>query len=583
MAALTADESAGGARREIAASAQLMAVAWLRWRMFVNGLFRRRTTAARQAAGIVFGILLRMIVWPMMAATAIGPVAGSAYFAWAAIARNHPEKLAPLLAGIALLWQFVAINGLSVSAATSNFDPSSLARFPLRFGRYLVLRTLIGLLTPSTIIGCLALLAAAAGIGIADPALALPAAMVLAVYALTNIFLTRMIEAWVERWLANRRFREFFAASMALVAVGFQFLNVQRAQGHGHGPAHSWLLRVVTGSDPVLQWLPPGFAAGAIVHTAGFLVAAAQFAALLATTALFAGVFAIRLHAQFLGEHLSEGAGKRAPAKEEAQERARLREAERAAIAEAQHAARPVFPPVIAAVVRKEWITLRGNTSLFVGLLTPPIFVAILYRSPWAQNSTYALPIAIGYTLIGILGGLYNAFGADGLGVQVYLLAPIRMRDVIVGKNSMSLILIGCETALVWTIITTLSRHAIPLTAQVSAVCWTVFLVAANLAVGTVCSIKAPRRFVPGQARQQRNNSASRTSGLLILLVLFGSMGLLFPVVLLGQYLGTPWLAAWIFGPLAAGAVLAYAVVLRSAERMILNSRDVFAEQLCKV
>ena len=162
--------------------------------------------------------------------------------------------------------------------------------------------------------------------------------------------------------------------------------------------------------------------------------------------------------------------------------------------------------------MRKEWITLKGNSALFVGLLTPPIFVAIFYRSPWAQNSSYALPIAVGYTLMGILARLYNAFGADGQGVQVYLLAPIRMSDVIVGKNLMSLILIAGETALVWTIITAFSRHPIPLPAQVSAACWTVLLVAANLAAGTVCSIKSPRRFVPGQMQRRRSATTSRTT-----------------------------------------------------------------------
>jgi ABC-2 type transport system permease protein len=582
MVELAAGGGVRGERREIPASTQLVAVAWLRWRMFVNSLFRRRTTAAREAMGIVLGILLRLIVWPMLAATAIGPIAGSAYFAWAAIAENHPQRLAPLLAGITLLWQFVAINGLSMSATTSGFDPSSLARFPLRFGRYLVLRTLIGLMTPSTIIGCLALLAAAAGIGVADSALALPALVVLAVYALANIFLTRMIGAWLERWLANRRFREFFAAAMALVAVGFQFLNLQRTQMHGHGPGRGLLLSVLNGSDPYLPWLPPGFAANAILHVAHPFAALAQFSALLATTALFAGVFAIRLHAQFLGEHLSEGPGKRGADKAGMRERAMQRKAESAAAA-APQTARPVFPPVIAAVMRKEWITLRGNSGLFVSLLTPPIFVAIFYRSPWAQNPSYALPIAVGYTLMGILAGLYNAFGADGLGVQVYLLAPVRMRDVIVGKNLMSLILMAGETALVWAIITALSRHPIPLPAQVSAACWTVLLIAANLAAGTVCSIKSPRRFVPGQMQRRRSATASRTSGLLVLLVLFGCMALEFPVVLLGQFLGEPWLAAWIFGPLAAGAVLAYAVVLENAAGMILKNRDVFAEELCKV
>ena len=153
-----------------------------------------------------------------------------------------------------MLWQFVSINGLSIAATVSSFDPSSLMRFPLRFGRYLVLRTLLGLMTPSTIVGCLALLAAAIGIGIAKPALALPALIVLAVYALMNVFLTRMIGAWMERWLANRRFREIFGVLMALFAVGIQFLNFQRAPVQRIGAQNSWLLRLFSaqGSRPAL-------------------------------------------------------------------------------------------------------------------------------------------------------------------------------------------------------------------------------------------------------------------------------------------------------------------------------------------
>src|SRR5208337_5206719 len=160
---------------------------------------------------------------------------------------------------IALLWQFVSINGLSIAATIPSFDPASLVRFPLRFGRYFVLRSLLGLMTPSTIVGCLALLAAAVGIGVADASLALPALVVMAVYALMNIFLTRMIGAWMERWLANRRFREIFGLLMALFAVGIQFLSFQRASMRVPGAPDNWFLRFFHGSGPYLHWLPPGF------------------------------------------------------------------------------------------------------------------------------------------------------------------------------------------------------------------------------------------------------------------------------------------------------------------------------------
>ncbi len=312
MAELEAGRPVPFPARDIPARVQLLAVAWLRWRIFVNNTFRRRSSGKGQAVGLALAILVRIIVWPFLALMVIGPIGGSGYLAWTMIAGNHPQRLAPLLAAITVLWLFVSVNGQNVAAALSSFDPSSLIRFPLRFGRYLVLRTFIGLLTPSTIVGCLALLAAAIGIGLARPALALPALAVLAVYALMNVFLTRMIGAWLERWLANRRFREIFSALMALFAVGFQFLNYQRGPMHVVGGRSTWVLNLLHSSGTGLQWLPPGFAANAILRQSYPFAALAQFAALLASTALFAAIFAIRLHKQFLGEYLSEGASRSA-------------------------------------------------------------------------------------------------------------------------------------------------------------------------------------------------------------------------------------------------------------------------------
>ena len=579
MAELEAGKPTPQAARDIPVRTQLFAVAWLRWRIFVNSTFRRRSTG--RAAGLVLAILVRIIVWPFLALMVVGPVGGSGFLAWAAIANNHPQRLAPLLAGIMLLWLFVNINGQNVAAAISSFDPSSLIRFPLRFGRYLILRVFIGFLTPSTIVGCLALLAAAIGIGVADSALALPALVVLAVYALANIFLMRMIGAWFERWLANRRFREFLSALMALSAVGFQFLNYQRGPTHVYGGRTSLIMNVVRGSGTGLRWLPPGFAAHAILERAHPFAALANFAALAASATLFAVVFAIRLHKQFLGEYLSDGPGGRAKASA-GQRRRALAQRARLAATPAQ-AARPAFAPIVAACLQKEWLTLRGNGAQVIAMLTPLFFVVILNRTMFAGQSTYFLPGAIAYVLFGVLAGLYNVFGADGLGVQIYLLAPVRLRDVIVAKNLMSLTLIVAEAGAAWVLVSLLTRGPIPLATQISTGLWTIFVIAANLALGTMRSIQAPRRFIPGQVRGRQTTPTNRTSGLLILLVLFGSMALQFPVTLLSRYFGEPWLGAWIFGPLAAAAVAAYALLLRNAERFIMAHRDVFAEELCKV
>jgi ABC-2 type transport system permease protein len=581
MVELTARESVPGSMPPIPASAQLRAVAWLRWRIFVNGLFRKRPKGNRQIAGMVFATLLRLIVWPMLALIVVGPVAASGFFAWMVISQGHPGSLASLLLGIAMLWQFVSINGLGIAAAIPSFDPGSLVRFPLRFGRYFVLRSLLGLMTPSTIVGCLAVLAAAVGIGVANKALALPALVVMPVYALMNVYLTRMIGAWMERWLANRRFREIFSMFMALFVVSIQFINLQRAPMRAPGTRSSWLLAVLHSSGSYLYWLPSGFAAQAILLVKQPLAAAAQFTALLACTVLFAAVFAIRLHKQFLGELLSEGAVRRG--KTPSAPRVRV-PAQQPSALPAPAASGAIFSPTMAACLRKEWLILRGNGTQLIGLLTPMLFVVIfsLNRAFSSFSAKYYLPSAIAYVLIATLSSLYNIFGADGRGVQVYLLAPVRMLDVVLAKNLMSLALIVTQVGLAWAIICVLGRAPVPIPVQVSTALWTVFVVAMNLAIGTLRSIQAPRHYVPGQGRQQRATPTNRTSALLVLAVLFGSMLLQVPVALASGYFRLPWLATWVFGPLAVAAVFAYALVLRGAERFILSHRDVFAEELCK-
>ena len=582
MAEMTDREGVADALPPIPASTQLLAVAWLRWRIFLNNAFRRQPKNKRQVAGLVFAVLLRMVVWPILALMMVGPVVGSGFLAWLAISGGRPQSLAGLLLGVTLLWQFVSINGLSIAATIQSFDPASLVRFPLRFGRYFVLRSLLGLLTPSTIVGSLALLAAALGIGIADASLALPALLAMAIYALMNIYLTRMIGAWMERWLANRRFREIFSMIMGLSFAAIQFMNLQRAPMYAHGARGALFLSAMHSSGRFVYWLPPGFAAQAILLAKHPLAAFGQFAALLASAGLCAAVFAIRLKKQFLGEHLSEGASRRASS--QAAPRVRVPAFE-TATRSAPEATGVAFSPTVAACMRKDWIILRNSGTQLIGMMTPLFLVAIfsMSRGFSASLAGYFLPAAIAYTLIGVLGPLYNVFGADGRGAQLYLLAPIRLRDVVVAKNLMSLAIIVVEAGVAWTVVCTLSRAHIPISAQASTALWAVFVVALNLAIGTLRSIQAPRYFVPGQARQPRAGTpTNRTSALLVLAVLFGSMLMQVPVAIASSYFELPWLGAWVFLPFAAAAVFAYVLVLRNAEQLLLDHRDVFAEELCK-
>lgn len=578
------EDARPGAERvpDIPASTQLLAIAWLRWRIFANG-FRRQANTGKVTA-VVFSILLRILLWPIFAMWVIGPAIGSGFLAWSIFNSHHPERLAPLLAGIALGWQFVAVNGVSIAATMSTFDPASLLRYPLRFGRYLVLRLLLGLLTPSTLIGCGALLGAAIGITVADPSLAFAAFVVLGAYAMMNLVFSRMVAIWMERWLSARRAREIFGGLMALFFVGIQFLNFHHTtyrnvgRGHAHVQSGNWLMDFVQGTNHSLAWLPPGFATQSIL-SAHPIVRLAQFAALLLWTAAFFAAFAYRLHKQFLGEYLSEGAARSAAPV--------VRPARRQPLAQPQPAtdnlqpATAMLSPTIAACLRKEWFYLRGNGNQLIAMITPLAFVFIFSRGMLAHHPDYLLPGAIGYAVMGLLAQLYNIFGADGAGVQLYLLAPVRLRDVVLAKNITNMSMLLVEVALAWTVVFAVATAPIPPSAQLSAAFWILFILFTNLTVGTLRSIQSPRKISLAQARRMRPAPASKTSGLIVLAILFGCVLLQVPVVMLCRSFHNPWLAVWIFAPLAACAIAAYVWLLENAERLILTNRDQFAQELC--
>jgi ABC-2 type transport system permease protein len=235
----------------------------------------------------------------------------------------------------------------------------------------------------------------------------------------------------------------------------------------------------------------------------------------------------------------------------------------------------------VAACLRKEWVYIRGNGGMLVNLLTPLIFVIIFSRGILAHHPSYLLSGAIGYALMGPLATLYNIFGADGAGLQLYLLAPIRMRDVILAKNIAGLALLLVEATLAWCVVLLLTGVHVAAATQISAALWLVFVIGLNLAFGTLRSIQAPRKIVPGQTRAMRTPAANKTTALMVLAIVMGSILLEVPVTLLCNHFGNPWLAVWIFAPLAAAAVGAYAWLLRITDQLVLTHRDLFAEELC--
>ena len=125
MAELSGSTGALAAMTPIPARVQLVAVAWLRWRLFVNTFFRRRSKGKLRIGGLVFAIVLRIFLWPVLAVMVLGPVAFSGFLAWELMSEGHLRELTPVLAGLMIFWQFVSINGMNIATATKTALPGA--------------------------------------------------------------------------------------------------------------------------------------------------------------------------------------------------------------------------------------------------------------------------------------------------------------------------------------------------------------------------------------------------------------------------------------------------------------------------
>src|SRR5581483_1921938 len=115
-----------------------------------------------------------------------------------------------------------------------------------------------------------------------------------------------MILAWVERWLAQRRTREVFAALFFVVLLSLQLIGpVMGRYGDRSSAAFEQAGRFAA---PVQALLPPGIAAKAVAARAeNHLAIACRWLALLfAYAAAILRALSLRLRAQYRGENLSE-------------------------------------------------------------------------------------------------------------------------------------------------------------------------------------------------------------------------------------------------------------------------------------
>src|SRR5467141_1428868 len=353
--------------------------------------------------------------------------------------------------------------------------------------------------------------------------------------------------------------------------ISLNFINpLMQRYGASARPAFLRLL-------PYLAWFPPSLAGRALaaitrLQPARFLLSSSL---LLLYLVLFSALLWRRFAAQYRGEELSETAAPARPAvrptaaRDDGPDRLSL------------------LSPPVAAIVRKEFRYLTRNGFALLALLMPPLVILVFSMNSAGWHLTAGgrgvsaemfFPGMMAYLILILMAPAYNSFAYEGRGIQTYFTAPLRFRDVFLGKNLMLVSVLTLEITLSMAMLAW--RVGLPspprLVATIAAI---LFTIVGQLTVANWSSLSFPRKLEFGQMRGQRQ------SGMAVL-VAFGSQiltGAISAVILLtGRWIGNPWLPAEAFVFLAAAAVGGYTASLDVLTLLAEKKKEVLIEALCR-
>ncbi len=538
---------------------QIRVVAGLRWRILRNSL--RKKNNRLDMIGLIFtGVFSGIVVIGLCFAFYAG--------AYAFLSRGRLEWMALLFWAILLFWQLFPV---FVAGFGASFEFRTLLRFPLGLRAFYIIGLAYGFADFSALASICWLLAMTAGAAVAKPGVLPAMLLIVAAFMLINVTLERLIGSWLERLLARRRTRELFLGLFVLSMVSLNFLSpLMQRYGASLRPVFLRLL-------PYFVWFPPSLAGRALAATIRLQpqVFLFSFALLLVYLALFSAFLWRRFAAQYRGEEIRETA---APG---------LMPARPIAGKDYRSDRLSLLSPPVAAVVRKEFRYLTRNAFAYLTLLMPPLLIMIFTMNSAGWHLTVSgkgvspeifFPGMMAYLILILMAPAYNSFAYEGRGIQTYFTAPLRFRDVLLGKNLMLASVLSVEIALSLAMLAW--RVGLPSAHMLVATCAAIiFTIVGQLTVANWSSITFPRKMEFGQMRGQRQ------SGMAVL-VAFASqilMGGISTVILFtGNWTGNPWLPAEAFVLLAAAAVAGYFASLDALTELAEKKKEGLIEALCR-
>ena len=241
----------------------------------------------------------------------------------------------------------------------------------------------------------------------------------------------------------------------------------------------------------------------------------------------------------------------------------------------------------VAAILEKELRYLLRSGPMLFTLIVPAFMLVIFRLGPGGSREAgqfltrtpnLAFPIAAAYCLLLLTNLVYNTFGADGSGIQVFFAAPIRFRDIVIGKNLAHAGVLLAEVGVVWIGVSLLFKPPMPDIAAAT-LAGIAFAVPVNFSAGDLLSFYSPKKIDYGMLGRQR---ASQTGvlvsfGVQFLVIAIGAL-----VVFLGHRTGSYWAAALIFLVLAVIAWTSYWLVLKRVDALSVRQRENLIGELCR-
>ena len=536
---------------------QIWLIAGVRWRILKNGLRRKHN---------VWDLIAMIWVGFLSGVLALGVAFGLAAASYVIFSSGRLGWLASLYWAIFLWWQILPV---FVAGFGSNFEFATLLRFPLSLRAFYLLGLGYGFsdyAALSSVCWTIGILVSAAKVR-AD---VVPMMLVVSgLFVLLNVTLERLLGSWMEKIFAKRRSRELFIGIFILSMVSLNFLNPGL---HKWQPTELARYRHYLG----YLWWTPGSLAGTAIRASANANVRGMFEALgglLVWFTVLSGLLWQRFAAQYGGEEISDSPGP-----------VILRRREKKQVVADQ--APEMLAPQVAAVLMKEFRYLTRNGMAFVQLIIPPLMVVFFTMqfgkgSPLKEHAikpAMFFPGILAYLMLILVSPAYNSFAYEGKGIQTYFMAPVRFRDVLLGKNLFLVALVGLELVLALGLLT--FRVGWPGTPMfLATITAGAFALSGQLAIANWSSLSFPKKMEIGKMKGQRNSGVAVWTAFGVQIVIGGICAI---ILMAGRWTGSPWLPPVAFTALCAAAIGGYVSSLNAMDRLAESKKELLIETLSK-